>query len=224
MTKNPDPELVALALAEKKLMAKRAALIAAGKLKPDDVAVSFGNKAKPPEPDESGLIKLHLACGTDKREGFLNVDIVETKTTDLVLDLRKFPWPWEDESVAAIECKDFLQIIPGDGRLAFLDECWRVLAMGKQLSIWAPAEAAGRAYMDPLWPWPPISETFFYFADRPWRETNGHADRAKCNFHWAPSFLPDGEIASRNEEFMREAIKFKRNSFHTLQVVMTKLP
>ncbi len=168
-------------------------------------------------------IKLHLACGNEKLDGFTNVDLPGAKAADSFVDLTAYPWPWADASVDEIRCKDYLQTLHGDERLRFLDECWRVLALGKQLTLWVPGEGAGRAFGDPLWPWPPVGEHFFYFADRPWREANGHADRAKCHFHWAPSFMPDEEIVVRNEEFVREAIKFKRNSFHTLMVVLTKL-
>ncbi len=172
---------------------------------------------------EPALVKLHLACGNEKLDGFTNVDLPGAKAADSFVDLSAYPWPWADASVDEIRCKDYLQTLHGDERLRFLDECWRVLALGKQLTLWVPGEGAGRAFGDPLWPWPPVGEHFFYFADRPWREANGHADRAKCHFHWAPSFMPDEEIVVRNEEFVREAIKFKRNSFHTLMVVLTKL-
>ena len=40
-------------------------------------------------------MKLHLGCGDEYREGWVNVDHLSPLADERV-DLSVFPWPWED--------------------------------------------------------------------------------------------------------------------------------
>ena len=70
-------------------------------------------------------MKLHLGCGINRIEGWLNVDI-DSPQADLHVDLRQ-PLPYADAAVAFIFNEHFLEHITRDEGLAFLRECRRVL-------------------------------------------------------------------------------------------------
>jgi len=59
-------------------------------------------------------IKLNLACGDKKKEGFIGIDITETDSTDIIHDLNVYPWPFEDNSVDEIYCSHYIEHIPHD--------------------------------------------------------------------------------------------------------------
>ena len=63
-------------------------------------------------PQTEQLLKVDLACGTMKREGFIGIDVVQTEKTDIVHDLLKFPWPLEDASVLEFHCSHFVEHLP----------------------------------------------------------------------------------------------------------------
>lgn len=45
------------------------------------------------------LVKLNLGCGTDYKEGFINVDKLDSVKVDKKCDLQKLPLPFKDNSV-----------------------------------------------------------------------------------------------------------------------------
>ena len=85
-------------------------------------------KSKNDEP-----LKLSLACGDRKPDGFKGVDIAKTAATDYVQNLLEFPWKqFADNSVDEIEISHFIEHIPhGDGFhdpfFQFFDEVYRIL-------------------------------------------------------------------------------------------------
>lgn len=54
--------------------------------------------------------KLHLGCGGQRHEGFINIDCTKTSATDLVCDIRKLPF--QDNSVDTIESYHVFEHIP----------------------------------------------------------------------------------------------------------------
>src|ERR1044072_3686948 len=85
------------------------------------------------EAKKEKVLRLSLACGDRKPNGFKGVDIAKTGSTDYVQDLLKFPWDqFSDNSVDEIECSHFVEHIPhGDGYndpfFQFFDEIYRIL-------------------------------------------------------------------------------------------------
>jgi hypothetical protein len=88
---------------------------------------------KPKETKADAPLKLSLACGDNKPEGFKGVDIVKTASVDYVQDLMKFPWSqFKDNSVDEVEISHYIEHIPhGDGFndpfFNFFDEVYRIL-------------------------------------------------------------------------------------------------
>lgn len=54
--------------------------------------------------------KLHLGCGNQRHEGFINVDCKKTPATDLVCDIRQLPF--ENDSIDEIECYHVFEHFP----------------------------------------------------------------------------------------------------------------
>lgn len=52
-------------------------------------------------------MKLNLGCGDKKHDGYVNVDICGNP--DLVCDLSKFPWPFDNDSVDEVFSEHFLE-------------------------------------------------------------------------------------------------------------------
>jgi SAM-dependent methyltransferase len=59
-------------------------------------------------------LKLDLACGDNKKEGFYGIDIAQTESTDCVMDLQQFPWDIASESAEEINCSHYLEHIKHD--------------------------------------------------------------------------------------------------------------
>jgi len=52
--------------------------------------------------------KLHLGCGHIIKDGWANHDIVALPGVDVVHDLRKFPWPFDDARFEEVYADDVL--------------------------------------------------------------------------------------------------------------------
>jgi len=71
------------------------------------------------------LLKLHLGCGENYIEGWVNVDFDSTKA-DEEFDLTK-PFPYHSKSVDFIFAEHILEHFTYEEGLSFLKECHRVL-------------------------------------------------------------------------------------------------
>lgn len=170
-------------------------------------------------------VRLDLACGDNKREGYFGVDKYKTASTDKVVDLMKYPWPWADNSVDEINCSHFFEHIPGLDRPKFMDEIHRILKKGKTVTIVVPYGGSNRAIQDYTHAWPPVvAETFLYF-NKKWRTDNkllhGLYDM-KCDFDFGYGYALDGDWAVRANEAQQFAIKHYVNAATDLQVTLTK--
>ena len=85
---------------------------------------------------KSGL-KLHVGCGSNYKQGWVNIDLFNT-TADVALDFRE-PFPFDDGSATLIYSEHVLEHFeyPRDAR-HILEECFRLLAPGGVLSIGVP--------------------------------------------------------------------------------------
>jgi SAM-dependent methyltransferase len=81
-------------------------------------------------------IKLNLGCGSNYREGWVNIDINKDLKADYHLDLNKDPLPFEDSTVDYIMLKHVLEHI--SDLIRFMEECWRVLKPDGVMEIISP--------------------------------------------------------------------------------------
>lgn len=124
-------------------------------------------------------MKLDLACGNNKQEGFFGVDYVKTPQVDQVVDLLKFPWPFAANSVEAVHCSHFVEHIPHqlgrspqDGFFQFFDEVYRVCRHDAVIDIIHPYVQNARAFWDPTHR-RFIHSTTWYYLDKEWRKAQG---------------------------------------------------
>ena len=57
------------------------------------------------------MIKLNLGCGSKKLPGFVNVDSQPMEDPDVVVRLDVDRWPWDDNSVEAVEASHVIEHI-----------------------------------------------------------------------------------------------------------------
>lgn len=118
------------------------------------------------------MIKLDIACGNDKPDGWIGLDLAPLPGVDLVHDVLSFPWPVESGSVGEARCKHFLEHVPAGLRVAFFNELHRVLAPGAGCTFITPLDA-WRAAQDFSHEWPPIVPASYLYYNREWRERVG---------------------------------------------------
>lgn len=85
-------------------------------------------------------MKLNLGCGFNKVEGFVNVDCEPLCKPDVLHDLEKTPWPFEDNQfdfILATHCLEHL----GETRAAWfaiVGEMYRILKPGGEVHVLVP--------------------------------------------------------------------------------------
>lgn len=177
----------------------------------------------------STLLKLDLGCGNTPREGFEGVDVAGDKAKHRV-DLFKFPWPFEDNSVEEINLSHFMEHIPAreveerdivdnfkselflgqDMMFAFFDEMWRILRHEGWVHVVVPCARNNRAFQDPTHRRFIVEDTFAYFW-KDWRTANVPQYNVRCNFVSDVTQTIPSEIGARAPEVQGEMIRQRWN-------------
>ena len=175
-------------------------------------------------------MKLNLACGQTRIEGFTGVDIVKTDYSDVVHDLLSFPWPFEAESVDRVVCSHFIEHIPmretAEGKdlfLAFFDELWRVMKVGATGMFIAPYGASDRAFQDPTHRRFIVAPSFLYL-NRGWRNMNklNHYD-VRCNFAFEHKLVGSPEFDLKHDDAKPFIYNHYWNAVMDINVTLTRL-
>ncbi|MCC7500441.1 hypothetical protein IT396_01405 [Candidatus Nomurabacteria bacterium] len=85
-------------------------------------------------------VLLNLGCGFKKYPGYINVDSAPECQPDVVWDLEKTPWPWEDSSVDEVKLEHTLEHL-GETTAAYLNiwkELYRICKNGAVIDITVP--------------------------------------------------------------------------------------
>lgn len=170
------------------------------------------------------LMKLDFGCGPHPREGFEGVDVrsFDGKVAHIV-DLRRTPWPWADESVEEAHASHLVEHLTASERIQFCNELWRILIPGGKCQIIVPHWASCRAYGDLTHQWPPVSEFWFYYLDKPWRDQNApHNDAYTCHFHATWGYSMREDLLVRNQEYQQFALQNYKETALDLMATLTK--
>lgn len=160
----------------------------------------------------SEALRIDLGCGKNKREGFLGVDTIDFDGVDVVLDIGKDRWPWDDDSVEEAHASHVVEHLKPGERIHFVNELHRVLKPGGKATIIVPHWCASRAYGDLTHQWPPVVEFWFYYLNAEWRATNApHNREYTCDFSatWGYSLHPSMTLGRSQDaiQFMTQAYK-----------------
>ena len=96
-------------------------------------------------------VKLNLGCGFDKREGFINADSFADCQPDVLMDIEKTPWPFEDNRFEHILMRHVLEHV-GETRerfFAVIRELYRVCKPNATVEIHVPHFLHKTFYSDP---------------------------------------------------------------------------
>ena len=85
---------------------------------------------------DHSLMKLHLGCGNNHKDGFVNIDWRKTGATDIVCDIRKLPYP--NNSVILIETYHAIEHLPRHDFEKSLEEWYRIFKPGGKLVVECP--------------------------------------------------------------------------------------
>ena len=168
-------------------------------------------------------LRLDFGCGPNPREGFEGVDIrpFDGKVKH-VFDLRN-KWQWTDNSVAEAHSSHFVEHLEATERIHFVNELYRILIPNGKCTIIIPHWASCRAYGDLTHKWPPVSEFWFYYLKKEWRDTQApHNDMYTCNFEatWGYSLMP--QVAARNQEYQMFAMQYYKEACQDIICTLVK--
>jgi ubiquinone/menaquinone biosynthesis C-methylase UbiE len=90
--------------------------------------------------------RLNLGCGTDIREGWINLDVAALPGVDVRHDLQDLPLPFADECFSEILCKDILEHLE---YIPLLKDLHRILKPGGVVEIIVPHFSSINSVIDP---------------------------------------------------------------------------
>ena len=166
---------------------------------------------------------LDFGCGSNLcSPEFIGVDIAKTEAATLVMDLEKYPWKIESNSVDAINMTHYFEHVSDPFK--FMNECYRILKDEGQISIISPYYSSVRAFQDPTHK-TAVSEMSFLYYNKEWRVANklDHYPLS-CNFNYTYGYSFHPNWATRSEEARNFALIHYINVVTDIQVLMTKIP
>jgi SAM-dependent methyltransferase len=192
------------------------------------------------------VLRLDLGCGKNPREGFEGVDSIDfgqkyvmglatfvhspglqidplTDKPYKVTSLGYAQWPWADNSVEEANCSHFIEHLTASERIHFVNELYRVLKPGAKCSVVVPAWSSARAYGDLTHQWPPVSEWWFFYLNKAWRDVNApHNITYSCNFDCTWGYGMHQAIQARNVEYQQHALTFFKEAAQDIVATFVK--
>lgn len=181
--------------------------------------------------DDKTLVRVDLACGKRKKEGFIGVDRVATEATDMVHDLMEFPWPFESDSIYEFNCEHFVEHIPmtlksgENGLIKFMEEAYRCLMPGGTIRIAAPYYSSIEAWQDPTHVRAISERTFVYFDRKAMLAADLDHYDIKANFEAISRiYRLHPECEAYSEERRSYMMKYYNNVVQEFQIILRKKP
>ena len=84
--------------------------------------------------------RLNLGCGSDIKEGYINLDITKLEGVDIVHNLQKLPYPFEDNYFDEIYARMIIEHL--DNPIKIIQELYRMLKKSGKLIIEVPYETS----------------------------------------------------------------------------------
>lgn len=91
--------------------------------------------------------KLNIGCGHKIFKGWINLDRAPLPGVDVVHDLTKFPWPFDNQQFDEVYMKDVLEHFPDT--IKTLEEIYRVTKPGAKMFVAVPYWNSWEAITDP---------------------------------------------------------------------------
>jgi SAM-dependent methyltransferase len=175
------------------------------------------------------LVKIDIGCGSKKQEGHIGLDRIAFEGVDHVLEIGRDPWPFDDGSVDEAYSSHCVEHLTSEERVHFANELYRSLKPGGKCTLIVPHWASCRAYGDPTHQWPPVSEFWFYYLSKKWRDENApHTDRD----NWDKGFSCDLEatwgygmhpsLGTRNAEYQQFAVNNYKEAVSDIHATLTR--
>lgn len=136
-------------------------------------------------------------------------------------DPESLPWAIPSDSVEEAYCSHRLNRVPGNKRLAWMAELWRVLVPEGKCTMIVPYWSSPRSIQDPESVWPPMAEQSFLYFNKAFRDANKLPD-IEFDFDFTYGYSLDPETANRSSDTQPFWIKHYINAAADLQVVLTK--
>lgn len=155
--------------------------------------------------DRTEILKLDIGCGDNKMDGHIGMDIFKAPGVDVVHDMRKFPWPFEDNTFTLISASHVLEHIPREDLMfvKVMNECWRVLKPDGQMRIASPYGGSTLFWADPTHVNGMVPQTFHYFDPFASMRTY-HVYKPKPwkieQLYWAPDGIIECLLSKRRED------------------------
>lgn len=106
--------------------------------------------------------KLNLGCGTDYRNGWINIDKGTCKC-DVQHDIEIAPYPFEDNSVNKVVLQHVLEHIDPNNLHTMVKEIYRVCVNNALIHIESPMAGSNNYFTDPTHKMPVTDRTFDFF-------------------------------------------------------------
>lgn len=91
--------------------------------------------------------KLNVGCGTEIKEGYVNLDFVKQPGVDVVHDMNKFPWPFKDNTFDEVYGSHIFEHV--EDLIKTMKEIHRISKKGALLRLRGPHFSCGVSYRDP---------------------------------------------------------------------------
>ncbi|MBI3034055.1 hypothetical protein HYY72_02755 [Candidatus Woesearchaeota archaeon] len=106
--------------------------------------------------------KLNMGCGTDIREGYVNLDFIKNEGVDVVHDLEKTPYPFNEDQFEEVIAFNILTLIKNLSEV--MEELYRISKNGAVIKIIVPHYNQHLPHTDPTTKRFFSPETFDFFS------------------------------------------------------------
>ena len=110
------------------------------------------------------MMNLNLGCGKDIRKGYVNLDWAKLPGVDVVHNIEKFPWPFDDNTFDEVVANQVLEHVAD--LIKTMEELYRISRPGGQIKITVPYFSSPQHHNDPTHKRKFTYNTFEYFTDK----------------------------------------------------------